>query len=387
MIFLIYYGGYIVFMYFNEDVMDWVDKKINHNDDAPAHRERKVSTGGGAGWTGHNRPERNRSAPASRPNSRRTSLISTDDDSLPDSPASLPGEASLPKMGTGCGIAVAPETSEPVDKKQDLEAQGVGTPRGRDDPAGEEGDEEGEVGPCGPAVDKVMYILSLPFEKAFEYTIPDCRYEEPDPEALDDLRDEIANQDDPVLKESAQAELNALENPEFTWQQRWYPLTFVVSLVWITILSFFMVEFMLKLGCLWSISDEVMGLTFLAMGTSIPDALGSVAVARDGEGDMAVSNAIGSNVFDICFGLGLPYLIKTLVDGDSLTIKADDIHISVFILLGVVIVLFATLYLSKNQDEGPDFGKAFCLKPWTGYVLFVAYFCFVVYTLVYEAVK
>ena len=56
---------------------------------------------------------------------------------------------------------------------------------------------------------------------------------------------------------------------------------------------------------------QVMGLTFLAMGTSIPDALGSIAVAKDGEGDMAVSNAVGSNVFDICLGLGLPWFIET----------------------------------------------------------------------------
>ena len=67
---------------------------------------------------------------------------------------------------------------------------------------------------------------------------------------------------------------------------------------------------MLKLGCIWGIPDVVMGLTFLAMGTSIPDALGSISVAKDGHGDMAVSNAVGSNVFDICMGLGLPWAIQ-----------------------------------------------------------------------------
>lgn len=56
----------------------------------------------------------------------------------------------------------------------------------------------------------------------------------------------------------------------------------------------------------------VMGLVFLAAGTSIPDALGSIAVARQGEGDMAVSNALGSNVFDILIGLGVPWFIRTL---------------------------------------------------------------------------
>lgn len=54
-----------------------------------------------------------------------------------------------------------------------------------------------------------------------------------------------------------------------------------------------------------------MGITFLAAGTSVPDAMASVMVARQGLGDMAVSNTIGSNVFDICIGLALPWFIQT----------------------------------------------------------------------------
>ena len=44
------------------------------------------------------------------------------------------------------------------------------------------------------------------------------------------------------------------------------------------------------------------------------DALSSILVARDGFGDMAVSNAIGSNVFDINLGLGLPFVIRIAID-------------------------------------------------------------------------
>ena len=45
-----------------------------------------------------------------------------------------------------------------------------------------------------------------------------------------------------------------------------------------------------------------MGLTFLAAGTSVPDLLSSVIVARQGKGDMAVSSSIGSNIFDVLVG-------------------------------------------------------------------------------------
>ena len=66
-------------------------------------------------------------------------------------------------------------------------------------------------------------------------------------------------------------------------------------------------------GYTLGIPDTVMGITFLAAGTSVPDTIASVLVARNGYGDMAVSNSIGSNVFDIFLGLGLPWLLKTTI--------------------------------------------------------------------------
>jgi len=45
-----------------------------------------------------------------------------------------------------------------------------------------------------------------------------------------------------------------------------------------------------------------MGLTLIAAGTSVPDLITSVIVARKGLGDMAVSSSLGSNLFDICVG-------------------------------------------------------------------------------------
>ncbi len=45
-----------------------------------------------------------------------------------------------------------------------------------------------------------------------------------------------------------------------------------------------------------------MGYTLLAAGTSIPDLITSVIVARKGRGDMAVSSSIGSNMFDVTVG-------------------------------------------------------------------------------------
>ena len=66
------------------------------------------------------------------------------------------------------------------------------------------------------------------------------------------------------------------------------------------------------IGFTFGIPDTVMGLTFIAAGVSVPDALSGIAVVREGHGDMAVSNAIGSNVFDILVCLGIPWFLQTV---------------------------------------------------------------------------
>lgn len=66
--------------------------------------------------------------------------------------------------------------------------------------------------------------------------------------------------------------------------------------------SYFMVWWAKEISVTMGIDDETMGLTVLAAGTSIPDLITSVLVARKGYGDMAVSSSVGSNLFDVTIG-------------------------------------------------------------------------------------
>ena len=61
--------------------------------------------------------------------------------------------------------------------------------------------------------------------------------------------------------------------------------------------SYLMVWFATILGEASNIPIEIMGLTFLAAGTSVPDLITSVIVAKKGLGDMAVSSSIGKRIF------------------------------------------------------------------------------------------
>eukprot|EP00966_Prymnesium_polylepis_P161752 3738703-Prymnesium_polylepis.1 len=92
-----------------------------------------------------------------------------------------------------------------------------------------------------------------------------------------------------------------------------------------------------------------MGVTILAIGTSVPDAVSSLLVARDGHGDMALSSSIGSNVFDVTFGLPVPWFIKTAFlnfhSGDPVDIDAKGMSIQVGTLMFMVFAVVATVHL------------------------------------------
>lgn len=86
-------------------------------------------------------------------------------------------------------------------------------------------------------------------------------------------------------------------------------IAFVFSIIWIGTFTYFMVISAEVIGEALGIPMVLMGLTVLAAGTSVPDLLSSIIVARMGEGDMAVSSSIGSNIFDITVGLPVPWLL------------------------------------------------------------------------------
>ncbi len=106
-------------------------------------------------------------------------------------------------------------------------------------------------------------------------------------------------------------------------------------------------------------------------GTSIPDALSSIVVAKQGMGDMAVANAIGSNVFDIWLGLGLPYAIVIPIvypDELSITVSTQDLVVNILILFGVLFIVLGLVGMNGFRLN-VRLGLAFTLV----YVLYIIY--------------
>uniref|UniRef100_A0A663DXE8 Solute carrier family 24 member 4 n=1 Tax=Aquila chrysaetos chrysaetos TaxID=223781 RepID=A0A663DXE8_AQUCH len=131
--------------------------------------------------------------------------------------------------------------------------------------------------------------------------------------------------------------------------ERCFMVTFVLSTLWIALFSYFMVWMVTVIGYTLGIPDVIMGITFLAAGTSVPDCMASLIVARQGLGDMAVSNTIGSNVFDILVGLGVPWGLQTMaIDyGSIVKINSKGLVYSVALLLGSVALTVFGIHVNK----------------------------------------
>lgn len=147
-----------------------------------------------------------------------------------------------------------------------------------------------------------------------------------------------------------------------------------MSIIWIAIASYLMVWWATTFGKAIGIPDPVMGLTFLAAGTSVPDLLSSVIVARQGAGDMAVSSSIGSNIFDVLVGLPLPWLLNSAARGGAPQIvTSESLLFSLFLLFLMLILVIASIAL---------FGWK--MSRTLGYTMFALYFVFVLLTLLVE---
>ncbi len=88
-----------------------------------------------------------------------------------------------------------------------------------------------------------------------------------------------------------------------------------------------------------------------AVATSVPDTIISIKDARKGNYDDAVSNALGSNIFDIAFALGFPILLYNLIHGESVALNQDLLaftkEVWVFLLMATFLAM-AIMLIGKR---------------------------------------
>ena len=254
----------------------------------------------------------------------------------PDSASSKSSTEMPPASPAAVQLTEATSAAESAAAKDGKEETALPIANGEEE---EEEEEEKEASGCWavcpfPLAESwygwIIWAIGLPYYVAFFLTVPDCTK---------------------------------------PFWNKFYLLTFGGSIFWIALLSYFMVDWANKIGCILGIDPAIMGLTFLAAGTSVPDALSSVMVAREGLGDMAVSNAIGSNVFDILLGLGLPWLLATCIFTPGKAIVVSSAGLIFFITFLFVVLLLCVGMIALGRWR---------LFWWMGVILIMCYDVYVI---------
>lgn len=156
--------------------------------------------------------------------------------------------------------------------------------------------------------------------------------------------------------------------------RRYFSMTFLGSILWIGIFSYLMVWWAHQVGETMGISEEIMGLTILAAGTSIPDLITSVIVARKGLGDMAVSSSVGSNIFDITVGLPVPWLLFSLYrGGEAVTVSSNGLFCAIVLLFLMLLFVIASIAVCRWK-----------MSRTLGLTMFLLYFLFLLLSVLLE---
>ena len=116
-----------------------------------------------------------------------------------------------------------------------------------------------------------------------------------------------------------------------------------------------------KIAEYFGMSDRLIGLTIVALGTSLPELITSVTAAKKGNADIAIGNIVGSNIFNILFVVGTTALITPVVYAQSFLVDSIVAVVAMLVLLVLVI----------NKDHK--------LKRWGGAVLLVGYVAYFIY--------
>ena len=139
-------------------------------------------------------------------------------------------------------------------------------------------------------------------------------------------------------------------------------LATVVGLVLIVFGSDIAVDAASEIARVLGLSERFIGLTIVALGTSLPELFTSVTAARKGNADIAIGNIVGSNVFNILFVVGLSSLVTPVPFASNFIVDT---------LVATAAVVFLLLATLKNKK----------LVRWHGIVMLLGYVAYFLYLL------
>ncbi|HQR81749.1 MAG: calcium/sodium antiporter [Thiotrichales bacterium 32-46-8] len=143
------------------------------------------------------------------------------------------------------------------------------------------------------------------------------------------------------LGQEIEAELSEHEMP-IRHALMWTVIGLVVLIISSRLLVWGAVDIAQSLG----VSDMIIGLTIVAVGTSLPELASSVIAARKGEHDIALGNIIGSNLFNTLAVVGLAGVIHPMA------VDAEVFSRDILVMIGLTFLLFVMAYAFNKQRSG-----------------------------------
>ena len=159
-----------------------------------------------------------------------------------------------------------------------------------------------------------------------------------------------------------------------------YP-AFVIALALIGVVTYVVGDVATILGCSLGIKESVTAITFVALGTSLPDTFASMTAARNSDNaDSAIGNITGSNSVNVFLGLGLPWMMGAFYWQNAYNmnykVKAGPLAFSVFVFVSVAIICFIVL-IFRRICIGGELGGNHMVKYATGCFLFFLWFVYI----------
>ena len=143
--------------------------------------------------------------------------------------------------------------------------------------------------------------------------------------------------------------IEGMEVPEDPVNNFWRDIALlIVGIITLGFGSNFLVTGAVDLARLWGLSEALIGLTIVSIGTGTPELATALMAAYRKSADLAIGNAVGSNLFNIMFVLGLAGLVAPL---DAIGINSSDLYV----MLAVTILLLPTVWTGRILDRKEGF--------------------------------
>jgi len=143
--------------------------------------------------------------------------------------------------------------------------------------------------------------------------------------------------------------IDGLEVQEDSGKTFWRDIALlIVGIITLGFGANFLVTGAVDLARIWGLSEALIGLTIVSIGTGTPELATALMAAYRKSADLAIGNAVGSNLFNIMFVLGIAGLVAPL---DATGINPSDLYV----MLAVTLLLLPTVWTGRVLDRKEGF--------------------------------